>query len=427
MAHSPSRLRRVRRRRSSDLPHPFRQLWLGKSASSLSDFVLASALPILTAITTESAALVAAVTTALTLPWLLFGLTAGALVDRIDRRHALIGSGLLRTGVFALAAILAAAGLLPDAALLIGAVVTGIGQVISETATLSITPQLVASRQLERANARLITAEVIVEAAAALVAGTLASGGALAVFGTGALCGLAGLIALSRLLRLYLPLAPETVTPSGAPPRSGMLDGLRLLWAIPVLRVIALMGAVINTAWTAFAATFVLYAIAPGPIGLSPQRYSLLLTASIGGGILGGLFAPRLLARVGNRWGIGLNILANAVTFGTPALTTSPWLIGIVFFTGDTATPLWRVTTATLQQRAVPEALRGRVLAAYRVISYGAAVAGPATGVAIAGQIGSRGLFAVAAGACLLMLIPFQRVITHRAMAGIEGQVLSAD
>jgi MFS family permease len=78
------------------------------------------------------------------------------------------------------------------------------------------------------------------------------------------------------------------------------------------------------------------------------------------------------------------------------------------------------VATATLQQRAVPEALRGRVAAAYRVISYGAATAGPAIGVAIAGQIGQRGLFAVAALASLAMFIPFQRVITTQAMAAIE-------
>jgi hypothetical protein len=303
-------------------------------------------------------------------------------------------------------------------------VVTGIGLVITETATVSLTPQVVASHQLERANARLITAELIVETAAALVAGTLASAGGLAVFSTGALCGVAGLLSLRRLLRMPMPQA--SVPPDPAT-KGGMLDGLRLLWSIPVLRAIALMGAVINTAWTAFAATFVLYAIAPGPVGLSPQLYSVLLTASIGGGILGGVFAARLLKRVGNRWGIGLNIIANVITFGAPALTASPWLIGVFFFIGDSGSPLWRVATATLQQRAVPEALRGRVAAAYRVISYGAATAGPAIGVAIAGQIGQRGLFAVAALASLAMFIPFQRVITTPAMAAIEQRAQPAE
>jgi MFS family permease len=136
-----------------------------------------------------------------------------------------------------------------------------------------------------------------------------------------------------------------------------------------------------------------------------------VVTASIAGGILGAHFAPRLLRRAGNRWGIGMNILANALTFGVPALTASPWIIGATFFVGDSASPQWRVAVATLQQRTVPEELRGRVVAAYRMISLGAAVAGPPIGVAIAELLGSRGLFAVSSIACLLMLIPFRRTV----------------
>lgn len=411
-----SRFANLRRNLSApDLPSAYHQLWIGKSTVGLSDFVIAAALPILAAITTESATLVAAVTTALSIPWLIFGIGAGALVDRIDRRVALIGMGALRVLIFAVAAISLAAGLWPSATLLVAAVVTGVGLVIDETAGAALTPQVVESHQLERANARLLTAELITETLAMLVAGTLAGIGGEAVFLSGALCALAGLLALLRLRRLPLLRPAE---PRDRADRRGLLDGFRVLWSIPALRLIAIIGAVINTAWTAFAATFVLFAIAPGPMGLSPFAYGLLMTVSIAGGILGSALAPKLLARWGNRSGIGLNTLANAVTFAAPALFLSPWLIGAIFLVADAATPLWRVATTTLQQRAVPEAVRGRVFAAYRVISLGAATAGPAIGVAIASQIGPRGLFAVLSIACFLLLIPFRLRITYASMEG---------
>ena len=398
-------LTEVESRLGFDRSSPFARLWLSKTSSSLSDFAVASALPILAALLSESRMLVAAVTTALSLPWLLFGLTAGALVDRFDRRTALLTAALVRCAIFGCAGLLALAGWLPDLGLLVIAIATGASQVITETATISLTPRLVDRDHLERANSRLLTAELAVETLAALAAGTLASVGADLVCGVGAT---ASLIAVVVLRRMHVPVRAEAASPNAA---GGLLDGLRLLWRVPVLRSVSLMGAVINTAWIAFSATFVLYAIAPGPVGLSARRYSLLVTASIAGGMLGAHFTPSILKRVGNRWGIGMNILANALTFGVPALTASPWLIGITFFIGDSASPQWRVAVSTLQQRTVPEELRGRVVAAYRMVSLGAAVAGPPLGVAIAELIGSRGLFAASSLACLLMLIPFWRTV----------------
>ncbi|CAN5434382.1 MFS transporter [soil metagenome] len=399
-------------RRQLDRSSPFARLWFGKSASSLSDFLVASSLPILAALLTESRILVAAVTTALTLPWLIFGLTAGALVDRFDRRAAMLVAAAVRCAVYAGAGALALAGWLPDLGLLVIAIATGASQVITETATISLTPRLVDRQHLERANSRLLTAELIVESGAALMAGTLASVGAGLVCGVGAT---SAALAFIVLRRMRVPAGSSTAAATTVR-STGLLDGLRLLWSIPVLRSISLMGAVINTAWTAFTATFVLYAIAPGPVGLSARRYSFLVTASIAGGIFGAALAPRILKRVGNRWGIGLNILANALTFGVPALTASPWIIGIAFFLGDSGSPQWRVAVNTLQQRNVPEELRGRVVAASRMISLGAAVAGPPIGVAIAELFGSRGLFAAASITCLLMFVPWYRTVTARSL-----------
>ncbi|MEZ4496098.1 MAG: MFS transporter [Thermomicrobiales bacterium] len=169
----------------SDLPPAFHQLWIGKTASGSGDVLVSAGVPILAAVTTESANLVAAVTTALAVPWLLFGLGAGAIVDRVDRRAALIGMGIVRTVVFSAAALLTAAGILPALTLVVVAVMTGVAKVMNETAVTSLTPHLVEKNALDRANSRLLTAELVTETLSVLVAGALAGIGGGSSFATG--------------------------------------------------------------------------------------------------------------------------------------------------------------------------------------------------------------------------------------------------
>src|SRR4029453_4287882 len=76
--------------RLSRLGLPFWQLWSASSLSNLADGLVKVALPLVAVTLTDSPGLVAGVTLAVTLPWLLFALPAGALADRVDRRIAMV-------------------------------------------------------------------------------------------------------------------------------------------------------------------------------------------------------------------------------------------------------------------------------------------------------------------------------------------------
>ena len=65
----------------------FRVLWLTSGAANLGDGLFKVILPLVAVGETRSPALVANVTLAMTLPWAIFALPAGALVDRLDRRR----------------------------------------------------------------------------------------------------------------------------------------------------------------------------------------------------------------------------------------------------------------------------------------------------------------------------------------------------
>jgi MFS family permease len=67
----------------------FAKLWLAQGVSNLGDGVYLTALPLLAATLTRDPFAVSAVMFAEWLPWLLFGLVAGALLDRWDRRRVM--------------------------------------------------------------------------------------------------------------------------------------------------------------------------------------------------------------------------------------------------------------------------------------------------------------------------------------------------
>src|SRR4051794_2326458 len=79
------------------------RLWTSSGLSNLADGTFKVSLPLVAIQFTQSPTLIAGLAFALTVPWLLFALPAGALADRMDRRRAMLGANLVRA---ALAAVL---------------------------------------------------------------------------------------------------------------------------------------------------------------------------------------------------------------------------------------------------------------------------------------------------------------------------------
>jgi MFS family permease len=139
----------------------FGALWTASTLSTLGDGITGIAAPLLVASLTRDPIEVAGLLIAEQLAWMVFALPIGALVDRVDRRRAVTAACVIRVLVLGL---LGAAILLGRASLTVlyaAFFLAGCAGLLYENAATAILPSVVGPDQLERANARLLTARTV--------------------------------------------------------------------------------------------------------------------------------------------------------------------------------------------------------------------------------------------------------------------------
>jgi MFS family permease len=406
----------------------FAKLWAASAISNLGDGVYATALPLLAATLTRDPLLVSLVSFAEWLPWLLFGLLSGALLDRWDRRRVMWTVDAAR---FVVVGALAVAVLLDQATIALLAAVgflLGTGQTLVDTGAHSILPALVSRdpRRLEKANGRLVGTQVVTqELAGPPAGGFLFSVAAWVPFAVDAVSFAAG-SALVAAIRGRFGRGGEDPGPGRRRTtlRAEIAEGLRWLVAHRVLRATAAMVAVVNLLASGGGAVLVLFA--QEKLGLDAVGFGLLSSGSAVGGVLGSLAAARAARVVGTAritvWTMVLSALAYLV-FG---LSSDPWLAGAMFGLVGFFTVVFNVVLGSLRQALTPDHLLGRVISAFRLFGYGAVPLGSLLGGVLARSFGLRAPFVVAGVAipvaailCLPAINP-RTVAQARSAAGLE-------
>jgi MFS family permease len=376
------------------LPGDFRRLWSATLASNLADGITAVTFALAAVSLTTDPTLVAAVAVAAGIPPVLTALHAGAIADRIDRRRLMLAVQILRIFVIGALAVTTPLGALSLPLLLVAAFVLSVGQTFYDTTSQAILPMVAGSAALTRANSRLFAAETLTDT---FLGPPL--GGALVTVGIGLAWGGATLGYLVALLGLTLLRGSFRVDRTGVERsmRADIAEGLRWLVGHPLQRTLSLMVAAGAFGASAVFAVFVLYAVEPGPMGLTEFQFGLLLTAMGAGSLVG----SALVERVERRLGIARTLLVSQVAFGlvflVPALTANVVLIGAAFVLSGVATMTWNVTNVSLRQRFIPRELYGRVHAGHRLLNRGASLAGGIVGGLLGGGFGLPVVFVVAA------------------------------
>jgi len=405
-------------------PQPRRQplgsgywrLWTSSSLSNLADGIVKVALPLVAIRFTDSPTLIAGLAFAVTLPWLLVALPAGALADRLDRRRFMLGANTVRAALLVLLTLSAVAGIGSIWLLYVVALGIGVAETFYDTAAQSILPQVVPRDRLPRANGRLLAAELTAnEFVGPPLGGLLVSAGAALAFGAPAALWVLALLALLLLRGRF-----RAERDRRASLRTDIAEGLRFLWRHRLLRTLAIMVGVSNFATNAVFAVLVLYAVGPtSAMGLSEPAYGALLTAAAAGGLLGSLVAERVERRIGRARSLVLTLVGGAVLVGAPAATANPFLIGAAFFVGGVTIAIWNVITVSLRQRITPDRLLGRLNSAYRLLAWGGRPLGAVAGGVLAEVFGLRAVFALMALLTLTMVIGMTR-LTDEAMQAAE-------
>src|SRR4051812_24995656 len=130
--------------------------WLVGSSwtSNLGDGIGLAAGPLLIASQTQDPLLVALAALLQRLPWLLFGLYAGVLADRMNRRDLVVAVDLMRAAVLAALMATIVSGQINVVVVLVAMLLVGIAEVFADTATGTLLPMVVARRDLGIGNAR---------------------------------------------------------------------------------------------------------------------------------------------------------------------------------------------------------------------------------------------------------------------------------
>jgi MFS family permease len=382
-------------RRGEGLGGAYRRLWTASAVSTLGDGMYLAALPLLAATLTRDPLAVSVVTVAGWLPWLLFALPAGVLVDRLDRRRVMWTVDATRAAVVGALTVAVLAGWASIPLLAAAGFLVGAGQTLVENAAQAMVVAVVGRdpRRLERANGRLVASLTVGQQ----LAGPPLGSAAFAVAPWLPFLADAASFGASAALVATIPgqFHPDAnAEPDPAPRRSlrGEIgEGLRFLFGHRLLRAAVLLVSASNLAFMAGEAILVLFATEE--LGLDGRGYGLLLAAVALGGLPGSLLAHRVAERVPPGPLIVGGVLAGAVAMAGFGLASDPWLAGAAYAATGFVWGVWNVTLLSLRQTIVPDRLMGRVVGAIRLIGFGSIPVGALLGGVVARELGLRAPF----------------------------------
>jgi MFS family permease len=359
--------------------------WLLSSAwvAHIGDGMALAAGPLLVASQTSNALLVAMAALLQRIPWLILGLYAGAIADRVDRKRAVVVADTSRALVVAVLAVTIVTGRASIAVVLVAMLLVGVAEVFADTAGTTLLPMIVRHDDLGIGNARLQTSYLL--------------GGQVIGPPIGAFLFAAGMafpfVTQSVLVLLSVLLLVQIAAPTDAGRDVAdthvlrdISEGVRWLWHNDAVRTLALVIVAFNVTWAAAWAVLVLYAL--DHLHMSAVGYGLLTTSAAIGGLLSttsyGWIEKRFdlatVMRVCLSLEVALHLAFALTTNGTVA-------IALMFVFGAYAF-VWGAVSITIRQRATPRALQGRVGSVYMVCVYGGMAVGQVLGGAIAQRWG---------------------------------------
>jgi MFS family permease len=385
------------------LGRPFRWLLASSWTTNFGDGVAVAAGPLLVASLTGDPFLISLAALLRWAPPLLFGLYAGVLSDRHDRRRIVLIADGSRAVVLTAVVVALSVDRLTAAGALVALGLLATAEVFADNTAMTLTPMLVPRADLALANARLQVGFLSLNQLAGPPIGA-------ALFAAGHM---SPFIAQTVLVAAGVSLVSRVVLPEreiGEHPSTGsVLRDIRagIAWTVrhPAVRTLALTILIFNVTFGAAWSVLVIYA--SDRLGLGVLGFGLITTVSAIGGLLGTVLYGWITARVslGNVMRIGLII--ETLTHLGLAITTTPYVALPIFCVFGAHAFVWGTTSITVRQRAIPEELQGRVGSVYTLCVFGGLVAGSAVGGTLATHFGVTApfWFAFAGSAVFVVLL----------------------
>ena len=389
----------------------FRRYWSASAVSMFGDQVSGVALPLAAVLALHAGAAQMGYLTALEwLPSLLFGLPAGAWVDRRGRRRqTMIAADLGRAALFASIPVAYALHALTLAQLLGVTFVAGglsvLFNVSNGTLFVSIVPP-----------ERYMDAQSLIYGSRALsFVGGPSAGGVLVQALSAPFAIVADALSFvgsAFFLGQIRPAEPPADDSGGS-----VLAGARFIARSALVRASLITAAALNFFYLMFAALYLLYAVRA--LHIRPGLVGVLVGAGAAGAVLGSLVTKRLAARIGAGWAYAAGCLLYAAPLVLwPLAHGAMPLVLIMLFTAEFVSGfglmMLDITIGVIFAAVIPDMLRSRVTGAFQAVNYGTRPIGALLGGLLGAAAGLRPALWVAtlggtAGAALVLLTALPR------------------
>jgi len=370
----------------------FLRLWAAQTVSLCGTQVTALALPTVAILALHATPVEVGALSALQwLGYLVVGLVAGVVVDRLPRRRIMVAADLARLFALGSVPVAFALGLRALAHLYAVAAITSVCTVFFDVAYQSYLPSLVERGRLIEGNAKLALADGAARVGGPALGGVLIQlvGGATAIAADAASY-------LASALCLAAIRTPESRAPTRAGDAGGrarglveMREGIVAVAHQPIVRTLAIVSTLQNFGGAVAEAVVLLFAYRT--LRLTPGLVGAALALGSVGFALGALAVTPANRALGVGRTLGLSSLLGGCSYlliplgllGAPALAVAAWRL--VF---GLSLPTWNVNVLSLRQAVIPDRLQGRVNATLRTVGFGALAIGPLVGGVLGDRIG---------------------------------------
>jgi len=384
----------------------FNRLWSASLASNLADGLFKTSALLLAATLTKDPVVISILAAVVMLPWLLFAIPIGGLVDRIDRRLLLATANAIRFAMAAFLAMTVALDFVTIPILYFVAFVIGAAEVLYDTTSQSMIPQILKAKHLERGNARLeIGAVTVGEFIGTPLSGLLFTAAIALPFALGS----AGIL-VAAVLVVMIPgnfrkavATDENTVPTD--PTTFWEDirfGIRYLYENKTLMKLVMLTASVGMFSAATSSTMVLFLTEE--LDVEPAWFGFVFVVPAVGAILGSLSAPKVSARFGRTTVMAYSMVSFCFAAVLTGFSPNVFVFALVGLLVSVTVTWWNILLMSTYHQIIPNELFGRIHGTRRTLVWGLMPIGSLLGGFIA-QYGLRMPYFFAGGVALIIAV----------------------
>jgi MFS family permease len=397
----------------------FNRLWSSSLASNLADGLLKTSALLLAATLTKDPVVISVLAAVLMLPWLLFAIPIGGIVDRIDRRLLLATANAVRFLMAAFLAVTVALEIVSIPILYLVVFVIGAAEVLYDTTAQSMIPQILKTKHLERGNSRLeIGAVTVGEFVGTPLSGILFTVSIALPF----VLGSAGIL-VAAILVLMIPgnfkkaIAMDENNEPTEPTKfwADIRFGIKYLYEDKTLLKLVMLTASVGMFSAATSSTVVLFLT--DELAVQPVWFGFVFIVPAVGSILGSISASKMSTRFGRTTVMAYSMISFCLAAVVTGLSPNVFVFALVGLWMSVTVTWWNVLLMSTYHQIIPNELFGRIHGTRRTLVWGLMPIGSLLGGFIA-SFGLRMPYFIAGGAALAVAI-----VGFRFVVGLKGLI----